>query len=109
MAPPDGCGNDNALGQPLGNHGRMMMTELIMEGLELLVIGMGTVFVFLAVLVMSVSLMSKVALKFEPEAPAQDLHKPPVQTPAPAPQATAAQQVAAITAAAHHHKAAHGA
>jgi|GEM_PF-2087279 len=36
-----------------------------MEGFELLVIGMSTVFVFLAVLVVTVILMSKIARRFE--------------------------------------------
>lgn len=60
------------------------MSELLIEGLSLLLMGMGTVFVFLTVLVIGTTLMSRIINRFfgtpEPEpkgkrrtAPAEDL------------------------------------
>lgn len=43
--------------------------ELIQQGMDLLLFGMGTVFVFLTLLVFSTSLMSSFINKFFPEAP----------------------------------------
>ena len=48
----------------------MAVSQLMTEGLNLLVIGMGTVFVFLAVMVVAVSLMSKLAHRIEARFPA---------------------------------------
>ena len=39
------------------------MSELIMAGVNLMVMGMGTVFVFLAVLVLGTTLMSQIILR----------------------------------------------
>lgn len=50
----------------------MAISELMMEGVDLLVIGMGTVFVFLALLVASVALMSKLAGHIEDLLPAPE-------------------------------------
>jgi len=50
----------------------MAVSELMMEGVNLMVIGMGTVFVFLAVMVASVVLMSKLARKIEGATPPPD-------------------------------------
>ena len=69
-----------------------MSSELLNEGLGILVIGMGTVFVFLALLVVTVTFMSKFAKKLEAMFP----------TPIPSPAATSgipAEHIAAITAA----------
>ncbi len=71
-----------------------MISGLLNEGLGILVIGMGTVFVFLALLVVTVSLMSKFAKKLETLFPA------PITSSSPA--ATVgipAEHIAAITAA----------
>jgi oxaloacetate decarboxylase (Na+ extruding) subunit gamma len=50
------------------------MTELMSDAVNLMVVGMGFVFVFLTVLVFATSLMSKIILKYapapEPKAPA---------------------------------------
>lgn len=55
----------------------MAISDLMMEGVNLLVVGMGTVFVFLAVLVTAVSLMSKMAHRIEAMLPMQvDVHPP---------------------------------
>lgn len=40
--------------------------ELLTEGVNLMLLGMGTVFVFLTVLVLVTSLMSKLVLKYTP-------------------------------------------
>ncbi|PWI32330.1 sodium pump decarboxylase subunit gamma [Vibrio albus] len=71
---------------------------IILEGVTLMLLGMGFVFCFLALLVGATRLLSTVSIKFTP--PAQ---------PAKAPASSAAQSddddvVAAITAALHHHK-----
>ena len=81
----------------------MVMSELMMDGLDLMVIGMGSVFVFLAVLVASVSLMSKIALKLVPidETPAHTAAEVPIHSTAGVP----AAHVAAITGAVHQYKA----
>lgn len=59
----------------LTNLPREVLVQQIYDGLVLLVLGMGTVFVFLIVLIFVTKLMSKICMKFE--------------TPAPAPQAKA--------------------
>lgn len=45
-----------------------MQDQLLNQGIELLVFGMGTVFVFLAVLVLITMFMSFIVLRFFPEA-----------------------------------------
>ncbi len=48
-----------------------MQESLLGQGLDLMVYGMGTVFVFLAVLILVTFAMSKLVVRFFPEAPAQ--------------------------------------
>lgn len=43
-----------------------MQNELINEGLTLMLAGMGTVFVFLTALVIAMTLMSRLVLRFQP-------------------------------------------
>ena len=43
-----------------------MENELIQQGLTLMLAGMGTVFVFLTVLVIAMSLMSRILLRMQP-------------------------------------------
>lgn len=43
------------------------MTDLLSQGIELMVFGMGSVFVFLTLLVFSTIIMSKLVNKFAPE------------------------------------------
>ena len=43
-----------------------MQNELINEGLTLMLAGMGTVFVFLTVLVVMMTLMSRLIMRFQP-------------------------------------------
>lgn len=45
-----------------------MQATLLEQGLDLMLFGMGTVFVFLALLVVSTAVMSKVVVRFFPEA-----------------------------------------
>lgn len=83
----------------------MVFSELMMDGLDLMVIGMGTVFVFLSVLVASVTLMSKVAHKLAPHVD-EPVHIPADHIPAaPAQAGVPAAHVAAIAGAVHQHKA----
>ncbi|WP_299183683.1 OadG family transporter subunit [uncultured Neptuniibacter sp.] len=78
------------------------MDNLLSEGLELMVFGMGFVVVFLTLLVFATSGMSKVVDKFFPEAPPQ----PKAKKAAPA--AVAANNndelVAVMTAAVHKYR-----
>ncbi len=56
----------------------MPIAELMSKGLELMFLGMGTVFVFLAVLVFSVTKMSEFVQKFEKSQPQPQTAKPTV-------------------------------
>ena len=49
-----------------------MQNELINEGLTLMLAGMGTVFVFLTVLVITMSLMAHLVSRFQPASDAAD-------------------------------------
>ncbi len=81
----------------------MNSTELLMEGVELMALGMGSVFVFLIVLVMVTTLMSKVLGRFFPEAaPAP---KPAPKVAAAAPAAVDPEMLAVIGAAIKQHRA----
>lgn len=45
----------------------MVSTELLMEGVELMLVGVGTVFLFLFMLVGCITLMSRLVARFIPE------------------------------------------
>jgi len=45
------------------------MTELMSKGIELMLAGMGIVFLFLAMLVLAINMMSALIQRFFPEAP----------------------------------------
>lgn len=79
----------------------MAITELIGHGLELLAVGMGTVAVFLTVLVFAVILMSKLAAWLE------SLWPPEAAPAAPATSAVPAAHLAAISAAVHRYRSTH--
>jgi len=71
-----------------------METNLILEGLKFMALGMGTVFLFLIVLIILMNAMSKIIHKYFPE----------VQVPqTPAPQDNK-KVIAAISAAISHHR-----
>ena len=73
-----------------------MTANLMNQGLELMLVGMGTVFVFLTALVGATTLMSHLALRFQPEAaPSADSDE------------ISAEEVAAITAAISQHRQRH--
>ena len=83
----------------------MEQPSLIEQGLELMIYGMGTVFVFLALLVAATTVLSRVLGRYLPEA---------IPTPAPrrkAPRAAPNQDqertVAVISAAIHAHRSRH--
>ena len=46
-----------------------MQDGLLQQGIDLMLLGMGTVFVFLTLLVFCIKIMSKIVLTFFPEAP----------------------------------------
>ena len=65
-----------------------MQDTLIDQGFSLMLYGMGTVFIFLTILVFATWLMSTLANKFAPEAPVEPKKQPsanvsPANTPSP--------------------------
>jgi oxaloacetate decarboxylase (Na+ extruding) subunit gamma len=72
------------------------MTEELSFGLELMFVGMGIVFLFLAMLVLAINIMSALVQRFFPEAP---MPTPPVLSTS-----LDKSVVAAITAAIHQHR-----
>jgi len=58
------------------------MNELMLEGLKLMLLGMGSVFIFLLMLVISMKLMSKLAQFLEPAGVAPVAIQPHLSTPA---------------------------
>jgi oxaloacetate decarboxylase gamma subunit len=60
----------NAARELLAKGAKMTASELLLEGVELMLFGMGFVFVFLVLLVGVVSLMSRLITNFAPPAPA---------------------------------------
>jgi oxaloacetate decarboxylase gamma subunit len=72
--------------------------ELVLSGVKLMFIGMGIVFLFLALLVWVINVTSKLIQRFSPEAP-----QPLSHSAAPA-EENDAELVAAITAAIHLHQ-----
>ncbi len=74
------------------------MDPIFAAGLELMLIGMGTVFVFLTVLVMATKTMSVIVQRFAP-LPLTLLPQTPVNDSVPS-----VEEVAAITAALHQHR-----
>ena len=66
-----------------------MTNSLIKEGLELMLVGMGTVFVFLTLLVMVTTLMSRMVMRRQSKSTASDITD---------------EEIAAITAAVARHR-----
>lgn len=74
-----------------------METNLIVEGFKFMGLGMGTVFVFLIIMIFAMNIMSKILNKFFPEVqPSLDAR--------PSPKQDNNKVIAAITAAIKHHK-----
>ena len=74
-----------------------METNLVIEGFKFMGLGMGTVFVFLIIMIGSMSLMSTIIEKFFPEP------QPSAEPSASAPKDNK-KVIAAITAAIKHHR-----
>jgi oxaloacetate decarboxylase gamma subunit len=75
--------------------------NLIRQAVELMLLGMGTVYVFLILLVFCTGLMSRVLARLAPEAPASSSQP---QSPPPAQGTADATLRAAIVAAIHEHR-----
>lgn len=79
----------------------MNSTELLMEGVDLMLMGMGAVFVFLTALVGIITLMSKLVGKYFPDA--VPVPKPVRRAP-PAPGVVDPELIAVIGAAVKQHR-----
>ncbi len=78
------------------------MKEFMMQGVELMLIGMGIVFLFLVMLIGAVKLVAYLVTNFFPE----ELPATPARpTPAPVSNGVTPTVTAAITAAVHQHRA----
>ena len=75
-----------------------METNLILEGLKFMVLGMGTVFAFLIIMIVCMNIMSTIIHKFFPEPQTSASPSAPVQ------QQDNKKVIAAITAAIAHHR-----
>lgn len=71
------------------------MSELMSSGVELMIVGMGIVYLFLALLVVAINLMSSMVHRFFPEEPL---------TPKIMAAGVDKSTIAAITAAVHHYR-----
>jgi len=69
----------------------------VFEGLKIMLLGMGTVFAFLIVMIVMMNIMSKIIHRFFPEPNDVDNNVMPVQK-------NNAKKIAAITAAIIHHR-----
>lgn len=75
------------------------MNEMMSSGVELMLIGMGIVFAFLALLIVMVNIMTAVIQRFFPEDPALDVSAVSAST-----SHTDAGVIAAISAAVHQYR-----
>jgi len=80
------------------------MTELMTSGIELMMVGMGIVFLFLAMLVLAINLMSALVQRYFPDAPPAPVAGRP---PAGGEAGTDAGVIAAIAAAVHQYRTRH--
>ena len=80
------------------NKGNFMETNLVLEGVKFMVLGMGTVFVFLIIMIACMNIMSSVINKFFPEP------QPSTGAQSSGTQGDQKKIVAAITAAIAHHR-----
>ncbi|MDQ7732945.1 OadG family transporter subunit [Halomonas sp. SpR1] len=80
----------------------MQDLELLQDGLALMALGMGVVFVFLTILVISVTLMSKLVGHFQPVPIAVDTGKK--SSPSSPPAAQSDEVRAVISAAVHRYR-----
>ena len=75
-----------------------IVDPMVMEGVQLMLVGMSTVFVFLTLLVFAVRVMSAMILKYAPQTQAQ------IDTSEVSPTAVPAAHVAAVAAAIKKHR-----
>ena len=80
------------------------MNPLMLEGINLMVIGMGAVFTFLTLLVFTTTLMSKLVMKYAPPPPAPAAPPVVVASPNQPNQVSDGQLLAVISAAIHRHR-----
>jgi oxaloacetate decarboxylase gamma subunit len=78
------------------------MTELMSDGVELMLVGMGIVFLFLAMLVIAIHMMSWLIQRFFPGTPTSTIPLSPLIASGPD-----KSTVAAITAAVHQYRSRH--
>ncbi len=76
----------------------MSESPIILEGVNLMLLGMGFVVLFLALLVVATQMLSNIAIKLQPPAP------PVATTPTTHTAASDELMAVAISAALHHHK-----
>ncbi len=83
-----------------------MQDTLIDQGINLMLFGMGTVFVFLTILVFATTIMSKLVRRFSPEQQAAESNTTSTPQPAAqtAPQAASPQVISAIEKAIAQHR-----
>lgn len=72
----------------------MTPSQLLSEGVELMLYGMGSVFVFLTLLILSIHLMARLLWRIAPPAAAVTPATPAVQAQGPEPDVLAAIQAA---------------
>ena len=82
-----------------------MQGSIVNQGIELMLFGMGTVLVFLTLLVLAITLMSWILQRYFPVVEVSESRTNPVASPTPA--LGDANLVAVITAAIHQHRAKH--
>ncbi|WP_313087678.1 OadG family protein [Pseudomonas sp.] len=80
----------------------MTPSELLLEGVELMLFGLGSVFLFLVLLIVCIRLMSIVISRFDSRPPSCPV------SPAPVPTELDADLMVAIQAALHQHRARRG-
>ncbi|MGB1142640.1 MAG: OadG family protein [Halioglobus sp.] len=85
------------------NYYEGMQEEIVAQGLELMLYGMGTVVVFLALLVVATGAMSRTVNRYFPEEPEVLAEPVPARQPVPT-AATDAELVAVISAAVQQHR-----
>jgi oxaloacetate decarboxylase gamma subunit len=78
--------------------------ELLLSGAKLMVFGMGTVYLFLALLVWVIGLNSKLVQRFSTGEATQAQHSTQTVAAAVSAEESDAELVAAISAAIHHHQ-----
>jgi len=81
------------------------MDQLLLDGINLMALGMGAVFVFLTLLVFTTTLMSKIVMHFTP--PEADASATPVISGSQSNQVSDGQLLAVISAAIHRHRSRH--